>query len=485
MTAPEAESLSALEEHLELLRTTLEDEQRVTVLCDEYVRGDQTDPYSADEYTEEYRELVARAKTNIIRIPPIVIAQVSAVAGYRRMEDTGEDGETASKAFPQEWKDLKRQRLGITEKPIYNAAATYGQAFVEVYKDMLGRPKYRLLSSVNTVAIFDHPSSDEFPIAVYETLREPSDKLEGQALGWDAEAKYDIRTNDKGEWEIVDIFPHDLEVTPVVRFPCFLDSEGRVSGLVEHLIPGQDRVNQSVLDLLTGQAYTGSQVYTASGVKGEPVFDPDGNAVIDENTGEQAVRPLQVSSRRVLTSDDPGAKFGTLGAGDLRSLIESLGNALEIFAITGQMSPYIFHQGSFDNISADALAAVDAQFLRLVGMLHDQWAECWSSVLRLFAQINGEQDGAEAYDSELRWADKTIKPFASYADGIAKLRELNIPDRGLWQMVPGVTSSVIQQWEELRDEDDAYGLDPDDPAGYDSEIRQSTTRSSREVSVDE
>ena len=60
------------------------------------------------------------------------------------------------------------------------------------------------------------------------------------------------RKNDKGEWEIVDIFPHDLEVTPVVRFPCFLDSEGRVSGLVEHLIPGQDRVNQSVLDLLTG-----------------------------------------------------------------------------------------------------------------------------------------------------------------------------------------------------------------------------------------
>lgn len=483
MTASSTEETSTLEEHLELLRNTLEAEQEVTMLCDDYVRGEQNDPYSPDEYTEEYRELVARAKTNIIRIPPIVVAQVSAVAGYRRVEDYDDNGEPKSVPFPQEWKDLKRQRLGVTEKPIYNAACTYGQAFVEVYQDTFGRPRFRLLSSVNTTAIYEHAAADEFPVAAYELIQHPTDDLQGLAYGWDEEAKYDLRTNKKGEWEIFDAIPHNLGSAPIVRFPCFLDSEGRASGLVEHLIPGQDRVNQSALDLLTGQAYTGSQVYTASGVKGEPIFDEAGQAVIDENTGEQAVRPLQVSSRRVLTSDDPGAKFGTLGAGDLRSLIESLGNALEIFAITAQMSPYIFHQGSFDNISADALAAIDAQFLRLTGMLHDQWAESWCSVLRLFSRINNEEAGAEAYDSELRWADKTIKPFASYADGISKIADLGIPKRGLWQMVPGTTASILQQWDELKGEDDAYGIDPDDPAGYEREIRQSTT--SREVSVGE
>lgn len=465
---------SVLEDNLDLLRKTLKEEQIITVQCDDYVRGDQVNPYSPDEYTDEYRELVARSKTNVIRLPPAVVAQVSSVAGFRRVEDYDENGEPVSVAFPQEWKDLKRCRLGVVEKPIYQAAATYGQAFVEVYKDAFGLPKINVLSSVNTVALFDSPVSDEFPTVVYEFISEATEEDEGRALGWDSEARYDLRTNTKGEWYVYDAIPHQLGVTPIVRFPCFLDSEGRVSGLVEYLIEPQDRINQSTLDLLTSQAYTGSQVYTASGVSGEPIFDGDGNAVIDENTGEQAVRPLQISSRRVLTSPDKDAKFSSLSAGDLRSLMETLGNSLETFAILGQMSPYIFHQGGFDNLSTDSLAAIDQQFFRLIKMLHDQWTENWSSVMRLFSQIRGDEAGANAFDSEVRWADYSIKTFSGVADGLAKMVEsLEIPKRGAWQMIPGVSSSMLQQWDELKAKEGEFGLDPDDPEAYEFEISQS------------
>ena len=465
---------STLVDNLELVQKTLAEEQEVTSQCDRYVRGEQIDPYSPNEYEDEYRELVARCKTNVIRIPPLVVSQVSSVAGFRRVEDYDVNGEPISVPFPQEWKDLKRQRLGVIEKPIYHASATFGQAFVEVYTDPDGKPAVNVLSSLNTVAMFDNPVSDEFPDLVYELVSEPSDDLEGQAWGWDSEAKYDIRTKN-GKWQIHAAIPHGLGVTPVVRFPCFLDTEGRVTGLVENLIEAQDRINQTVLDLLTGQAYTGSQVYTASGVKGEPVFDENGNAVIDPNTGDQAVRPLQISSRRVLTSDDPSAKFGTLGAGDLRSIMEALGNALETFAILGQMSPYIFHQGGFDNLSTETLAAIDAQFFRLINMLHDQWAECWCSVMRLFARINNDEAGATAWDSEVRWADYSIKTFSGVADGLSKVVDsLGIPKRGAWQMIPGVSASMLQQWDELKAQEGEFGLDPDDPTLYNDEIQQSS-----------
>lgn len=466
---------SLLEDNLELLRKTLKDEQAITSECDDYVRGDQMNPYSPDAYTEEYRELVARSKTNVIRLPPAVVAQVSSVAGFRRVEDYDDNGEPVSVPFPQEWKDLKRCRLGVVEKPIYQAAATYGQAFVEVVAGNDGRPTINILSSLNTVVLFKNPASDEFPEVAYEFVKEPKGEEPGQAWGWDEEAKYDIRTNKKGEWEVVETYPHQFGVPPVVRFPCFIDTEGRVSGLVENLIESQDRINQTVLDLLTGQAYTGSQVYTASGVKGEPVFDEDGMAVIDENTGEQAVRPLQLSSRRILTSDDPNAKFGALSAGDLRSLMEALGNSLETFAILGQMSPYIFHQGGFDNLSAEALAAIDAQFFRLINMLHDQWAECWFSVLRLFSIVNDDEAGANAFDSEIRWNDYSIQTFAGVADGLAKVVDsLGIPRRGAWQMIPGVSASMLQQWDELKEKESEFGLDPDDPDSYADEVAQSS-----------
>lgn len=477
---------SALEENLELLRKVLKEEQVITVQCDDYVRGDQVNPYSPDEYTKEYRELVARAKTNVIRIPPLVVAQVSSLTGFRRVEDYDESGNPVSVAFPPEWKDLKRCRLGVVEKPIYQAAATYGQAFVEVYEDTFGAPRINVLSSVNTVALFDNPVSDEFPTVVYEFISGPTEEEPGRALGWDDVAKYDLRTNGKGEWEAYDTIPHSLGVTPIVRFACFLDSEGRVSGLVEHLIEPQDRINQSTLDLLTSQAYTGSQVYTASGVSGEPIFDPDGNAVIDENTGEQAVRPLQISSRRILTSPDKDAKFSSLSAGDLRSLMESLSNALSTFAMQGQMSPYIFQQGGFDNLSTDSLAAIDKQFFRLIEMLHDQWGENWSSVMRLFSLIRGYEGGANAFDSEARWTDYSIRTFSGVADGLAKMVEsLEIPKRGAWQMIPGVSSSMLQQWDELKEKEGEFGLDPDDPEAYGEEIRQSSTaRPQEELSGD-
>lgn len=472
---------SLLEDNLELLRNTLKEEQKVTILCDDYVRGEQEDPYAPDEYTKEYRELVARAKTNVIRLPPAVVAQVSSVAGFRRVEDYKEDGEPVSVAFPQEWKDLKRCRLPVIEKPIYQAAATYGQAFVEVFKNPDGSPGLNVLSSVNTVAMFDNPVSDEFPSLVYEFVSEATNDEPGQAYGWDAEAWYDIRTNAKGEWEVYEVRPHGLGVTPIVRFPCFLDTEGRVTGLVENLIEAQDRINQTVLDLLTGQAYTGSQIYTAAGVNGEPIFDADGNAVIDENTGEQAVRPLQLSSRRVLTSPDKDAKFGSLSAGDLRSLMEALGNSLETFAILGQMSPYIFRQGGFDNLSTDALAAIDAQFFRLINMLHALWAECWTSVMRLFAKIRNDEAGANAFDSEVRWSDFSIKTFSGVADGLSKVVDsLGVPKRGAWQMIPGVSASMLQQWEELKAKEGEFGGDPDDPSGYGEEIRQSSRPSTEE-----
>src|SRR5699024_10512589 len=144
------------------------------------------------------RELVARAKTNVIRLPPAVVAQVSSVAGVRRVEDSADSGEPVSGALTQAGKDLKRCRLSVVEKPASPAAAAYGQAFVEVVKGRDGRPGVNVLSSVNTVALFDNPVSDEFPAVVYEFVSEPSDDKPGQAYGWDDEARYDIRTNSKG-----------------------------------------------------------------------------------------------------------------------------------------------------------------------------------------------------------------------------------------------------------------------------------------------
>lgn len=459
---------------IEDLLENLKAEQAVTTMCDAYVNGEHEDPWAPDEYDQEYKELKERAKVNLIRLPPLVVSQVSTVEGYRRVESYDDQGNPKSNRFPEEFKDFRRLRFGNLQSVVHEASAKYGQAFVEVYKDG-DRPGANILSSLNTTAIWDNPVSDEYPRSVFLLVSSPHNDVSGVAYGWDNVNKYELRTDKNGEWYAAKTVPHGFSHTPVARFPCFLDSEGRVTGIVENLIAPQDRVNQTILDLLTGQAYTGNQIYTATGVQGELVTDYDGTPKLDEN-GNEVYRPFRMSARRVLTSDAPDVKFDRIPAGSLEDLLSALGNALESFAVAGQQSPYIFH-GKISNLSADALAAIDSQFFRLVKHLHKQWGEAWASVFRLFAEARGDAAGADAWDVEVRWADFSIKTFSAFADGLAKVADsLDIPRRGLWHMVPETSSSTLEYWDELRDTEMDYAHDADDPGEFDRQVEYSRRR---------
>lgn len=442
--------LGVLVDDLEVLLDVLDDEQKITVVCDDYVNGIQDDPWSPDEQDFEYAELKERAKVNLIRLPPAVLAEVSNLQGYRRVvayDDAGEAIE--SNRFPDEFKDWRRLRLARVQHTLYQGSVTYGQSFLEVFSTD-GRPNAQVLSSLNTVALWDNPVSDEFPRSVLTIVRAHTESEGGLAYGWDSVNKYVLVTDDAGRWVVDEAVPHGLPATPIVRFPCFIDTEGRVSGLVEGLVEPQDRINQSTLDLLTGQAYTGNQVYTIAGARGEKVLNPDGSPVLDEY-GREVYRPFRMGARRVITSDSESTKFDRIPAGSLSDLLSALGSALEMFAVAGQQSPYIF-TGKVSNLSSEALAALDSQFFRLVKFLHSQWGEAWVSCFRLFAWINGDVEGWEAWDVETRWEDFSIKTFSAYADGLSKVADsLQIPREGLWHMVPGVSSSTIEYWKSLKE----------------------------------
>ncbi|MCQ9385125.1 phage portal protein [Brevibacterium moorei] len=461
-TALEEEVESSLVEDLDDLFTSLLREREITTVCDDYINGDQEDPWSPDELDQEYAELKERAKVNVIRLPPLVASEVSSVAGYRRVKDYDEDGNEISERFPQEFKDFRRLRLSNLQNVVHHASATYGQAFVEVYKDG-SKPGANVLSSLNTTALWDNAVSDEHPRSALTVIRRPSDGngkkvIHGLAYGWDRTTKYRLVTDDEGRWVVAASGPHGFSDTPVTRFPCFLDSEGRVSGLVENLIEPQDRINQTVLDLLTGQAYTGNQIYTIAGVRGEQVIDYDGQPKVDSD-GNPVYKPFRMSARRVLTSEQPDTKFDRIQAGSLEDLLAALGSSLQMFAIAGQQSPYLYN-GNISNLAAETIAALDSQFFRLIEFLHRQWGESWASIFRLFAEANGDQEGATAWDVEVRWEDYSIKTFSAYADGLAKVADsLQIPAEGLWHMVPDVSSSTIEYWRSLKARADDYAFD--------------------------
>ncbi|MFD4857334.1 phage portal protein [Streptomyces atratus] len=80
--------------------------------------------------------------------------------------------------------------------------------------------------------------------------------------------------------EVVSRRKHGMGVCPVVRFTPDIDLEGRVTGIVEPIIPIQDRVNQSVFDLLVAQTFGSFKVRTIAGMAPPIELDADGKPVL-------------------------------------------------------------------------------------------------------------------------------------------------------------------------------------------------------------
>ncbi len=129
----------------------------------------------------------------------------------------------------------------------------------------------------------------------------------------------------------------------MVAFRDVPDLEGRAPGEVEPLIPVQDRINQTVFDLLEAQTFGSFKVRHVSGMA--PQLDEHGQQV-----------PLAVDQRRFLMAADLDTRWGQLNETDLRPLLESADAAMRHMAVISQTPPQDV-LGNLANLSAEALAA--------------------------------------------------------------------------------------------------------------------------------
>lgn len=422
--------------------------------ADRYLRGDHDKPYYPVSATRETKELATKAITNWMPLIVGVPAQVSFVEGMRRDKDDN----------PAEFKVWDENRMSSRQTRIYRSALTFGHSFVAL--DLSNGPskiKLRSLSPLSTIALYDDPGSDMFPIWALTVLEMPAGKdVPGRAMYWDDEIQCELHYRSDGTFTIIDetAIEHKLGDCPVGRFTTELDLEGRARGLVEQMIPLQDRINQTVFDLLIAQTYGAFNQRYAAGLVGDPIFDDEGNPVLDED-GEQMTRPLEMDPSRIWASDDPDTKFGTLEGTPLGGFIEALEIAVQHLAAISQIPPHAL-LGTMANLSAEALAAAEAQLMRMVDALHFSWGETWASLFQLVARAQKITEG-DAYTAQIRWRDMSAKTMAGTMDALGKAAQmLEIPKRGLWSRFPGATDSDIERWNDMakEDADNAAEMDP-------------------------
>lgn len=477
-------TISPKQRAVQLLAILEADRDNHLLRIDDYANGIQDDPYMPAKASAEYKLLAKRAITNVMTFIENTPAQAMYVDQFRRgAGDTGStkavDAKTA--AVQPEWLHWQKSSLDSRQHAVYRGAFRFGHSFVLTEKTKRGVIS-KGLSALKTAAIFEDPANDLDPLWAITVTAWPKSKDEpGKARLFSQTDEYPVTFESLSDAKTISVGTkkaHGAKENPVTRFAAAVDLEGRTVGIVEPMIELQDRINQTVFDLLIVQSFASFKVRTISGmlppVKMKPVYeDIDGTQEVvdwvpelDEN-GKQIPENIDVSAMRFLFAEDHETRFGTLDETPLDGFIKAIELGFRQMAALSQTPPHHI-LGEIANLSAEALQAAETALQRRIAQFQSSFGESWERVFRVAAQIGGF-DGAEDFSGEVIWRDMEQRSIAQYGDALGKFADsLEIPKRGLWRRVPGVTATELEQWEELADDADAQ-------AALASSIRTATT----------
>ena len=423
-------------------------------MLDRYINGQHDGPYTPPEANYEYRHLADKSVTNWMQLVLAAPAQAMYVDGYRT---SGQSDNAAP------WDYWQRNGLDARQAAIYRASMGYGVSYV-IARDgvdpMTGQPSpvIRGVSPRRGVAAYS-AAGDDWPYAglsiTHWTDREWSGDVLDDVNVWPVTSS----RGDDGQWslKVGEPVPHGATVAPMVRFPDMPDLEGRHPGMIEPLIPVQDRINQTSFDLLMTQTFASFKVRTISGMILTPQHDDTDPEATAEALAAARAAKIRVGADRMLVAEDADTKFGTLDESPLKPFVEAQDANVRHLAAVSQTPPHHL-LGQMANLSAEALAAAEASLTRKVEERQTQYGEAWEQTLRVAAQIAGDTDAATDVAAEVSWRDTEARSLAATVDALGKAAQmLNVPKRALWHRIPGTTDQELARWEQLAAEDDAFG----------------------------
>ena len=440
----------------------------------EYCRGKQDDPFKPDDFPRSrYAKLMERSKFNMLAPLVKMRAQSLEIVGYR----SNKPNATNARSW-QLWID---NRLDSRQTQVWQTAIKYGIAYGLTTRgtklDENGEDKPSAVMTAysprDSYAYYQDPANDEWPLYFIhvnnlitgETDRLPAFGLEdknqrARVTFFDDEKKIVfVQGESQDEWVVEEYEVHDYGVCPVVRYTAELDLEGEYHGIVEPLIRTQDRLNETLFDLLMTQTFNSFKIKVISGVMFGDT-DEDGTPVDSpESAAKARSQKLRSSQDSTWAFADPDTKAYTLPETSMSPFIDAAKFVMNQFAIESQTAPQNFLGEIGGNLAAEALDALENSSNKLDLQLQRSFGESAAQQLRLAASIAGYEDEANDYSLQVVWQTVQRRSLAQVADALGKAAVmLQAPVEELWGMLPDVSLEDVERWKTLREQQKAEDL---------------------------
>lgn len=371
------------------------------------------------------RTFAKKSRTNYL---PLALDQYAAaliVHGYRV-------GRAADNV--KQWDYWQANGLDARQTGIHRHALAYGVAYGVVLPGD-SNPVIRGKSPLNLTALYGDPVDDEWPMFGLQ--------VDGDMWRlYDEEAVYFIGKEPTTGPTFIEAREHDLGVCPIVRYRDRMLLEGDPMGIIEPLIPIQSRIDETNFNLLVAQFYAAfKQRYIIGWVP---------------STEEEKLKPGAsiVWTFEDSAEGDNAIKAGEFAESNLANYISSGTAARRDFASISQLPIHDIAPEGVANLSAEALAALEAGKERMTGELKTSLGESHEQMFALAARAAGDE--APPADAQVRWKDVSARSLAQTVDALGKMAStLNMPVKWLWTRLPDVTDQDLAELERLAAEDDS------------------------------
>lgn len=402
----------------------------------EYSKGLRGRPEVPQDAGQEVKDLARLSVKNVLGLVRDSFAQNLSVVGYRSA--SAQENDPA-------WTMWQRNRMDARQAEVHRPALTYGASYVTVMPGPKG-PVFRPRSPRQILAVYDDPSLDEWPqyaLEMWVTEKDAKRHRRGRLyddtnvyeldLGWltpEAQAIERSATVPVNMVSVDSVAKHGATydgdpVCPVVRFVNARDADDLIVGEVAPLIQLQQAINNVNFDRLIVSRFAAFPQRVITGWLGTS----------DER--------LKASSMRLWTFEDEEVKATSLPAASVTPYNDVLEEMLQHVAMVAQISP-AYVTGKMVNLSAEALAAAEANEQRKLTSKRESFGESWEQVLRLAAEMDGDAATASDSGAEVVWRDTEARTFAAIVDGVVKLSQSGVPIDQLLDVVPGMTQQKIQ-----------------------------------------
>lgn len=404
----------------------------------------QKPPATPKNASNEQKALAKKARTPLLRLVVEATVEPLRVEGYRPSVDFERDDDGF---VPFAWRAWTLNGMGARQSQVYRDAAIAGYSFVTVVPgegpDGESMPRMRPVSPRRMYAEYDDPYGDEFPIHAIQDMGRGRYRLFDERFITDYKVEKQRGTNGME----VDVFvragepiEHGAGVCPVVRFENLVDTEGRCVGEIEPYIDVASRFDVTQMDKILVQRHNSWKIMYATGLN--PPKD-----LSEEEQRRTKVRMRQEDM--ILAGAD--VKFGQLDETSMGGFLTALNDELELLSSVSQ-TPTSVMSGDLVNLSADALAESRIMHTLKLAQRTTSYTVEWGRVLRVACEVGGASDEAKDYMASVVWAEIEVRSLAQTVDAFGKLAaQLEVPPMGLWDKIPGATSSDIARWERLRD----------------------------------